>query len=100
MLASALADATPQAVTASGVVTIAAGSETLAPAIESGAEHVLAALRTLFDGPQRVAVSVAGQAKRGRLTAENVLADRTAMLRKNAPLLDAAIEALDLRLVD
>ncbi len=100
VLASALADATPQAVTASGVVTIAAGSETLAPAIESGAEHVLAALRTLFDGPQRVAVSVAGQAKRGRLTAENVLADRTAMLRKNAPLLDAAIEALDLRLVD
>jgi len=100
VLASALADATPQAVTASGVITIAAGSETLAPAIESGAEHVLAALRTLFDGPQRVAVSVAGQAKRGRLTAENVLADRTAMLRKNAPLLDAAIEALDLRLVD
>ena len=100
VLASALADATPQAVTASGVVTIAAGSETLAPAIESGAEHVLAALRTLFDGPQRVSVSVAGQAKRGRLTAENVLADRTAMLRKNAPLLDAAIEALDLRLVD
>ena len=100
VLASALADATPQAVTASGVITIAAGSETLAPAIESGAEHVLAALRTLFDGPQRVAVSIAGQAKRGRLTAENVLADRTAMLRKNAPLLDAAIEALDLRLVD
>lgn len=100
VLASALADATPQAVTASGVVTIAAGSETLAPAIESGAEHVLAALRKLFDGPQRVAVSVAGQAKRGRLTAENVLADRTAMLRKSAPLLDAAIEALDLRLVE
>ncbi len=100
VLASALADATPQAVTASGVVTIAAGSETLAPAIENGAEHVLTALRTLFDGPQRVAVSVAGQAKRGRLTSENVLADRTAMLRKNAPLLDAAIEALDLRLVD
>ena len=100
VLASALADATPQAVTASGVVTIAAGSETLAPAIENGAEHVLAALQTLFDGPQRVAVSVAGQAKRGRLTAENVLADRTAMLRKSAPLLDAAIEALDLRLVE
>jgi DNA polymerase-3 subunit gamma/tau len=100
ILASALAEATPQAVTAGGVVTIAAGSDTLAPAIENGADHVLAALKTLFDGPQRVAVTIAGQAKRGRLTAENVMADRTLQLRKNSPLLDAAIEALDLRLVE
>jgi DNA polymerase-3 subunit gamma/tau len=102
MIASALAEATPSAVTASGIVTIGVASDALSEAIGNGSEAILAALRTVFDGVERVAVQmVAGaQAAPRRLTAEDVIADRVAMLRKRDPLLDAAIEGLDLRLID
>ena len=39
-------------------------------------------------------------ASRPRLTAENVIADRVATLRKRDPQLNAAIDALDLRLIE
>jgi hypothetical protein len=35
-----------------------------------------------------------------RLTAEDVIANRVVMLRKRDPVLDAAIDALDLRLLE
>jgi DNA polymerase III subunit gamma/tau len=103
MVASALNEATPTAVTASGVVTIAVTSDALADALQSGSEVILAALRSLFDGVEKIAVQGAaeGQASgRSRLTAENVIADRVATLRKRDPLLNAAIDALDLRLIE
>jgi DNA polymerase-3 subunit gamma/tau len=103
MVASALNEATPNAVTAGGIVTIGVSSDALAEAIQSGADAVLAALRVVFDGVEKVAVksmSDAQAAVRPRLTAENVIADRVATLRKRDPQLNAAIEALDLRLIE
>src|SRR6185312_3785720 len=103
IVASALNEATPSAVTAGGVVTIGVASDALADALLSGSDTILAALRTIFDGVEKVAVkavSDAPGAARPRLTAENVIADRVATLRKRDPLLHAAIDALDLRLIE
>ncbi len=103
VVASALNEATPTAVTAGGVVTISVTSDALAEALQSGSESILAALRGIFDGVEKVAVKgmTEGQsAARPRLTAENVIADRVATLRKRDPQLNAAIDALDLRLIE
>ncbi|MFM8602530.1 MAG: DNA polymerase III subunit gamma/tau [Gemmatimonadota bacterium] len=103
MLSSTLAHATPSAVTASGTVTLTVTSEAHAELISGGAATVLAAIRGRFDGVQAVAVRVeAPEADRAprRLNEGAVKADRMAMLRKQSPLLDAAVEALDLELLD
>jgi DNA polymerase-3 subunit gamma/tau len=103
VVASALNEATPAAVTAAGVVTIGVASDALAEALQNGSESILAALRTIFDGVARLVVSAVADgpaAARPRLTAENVIADRVATLRKRDPLLNAAIDALDLRLIE
>lgn len=103
MLSSTLAHATPSAVTASGTVTLTVTSEAHAELISGGTATVLAAIRQRFDGVQTVAVRVeAPEADRAprRLNEGAVKADRMAMLRKQSPLLDAAVEALDLELLD
>jgi DNA polymerase-3 subunit gamma/tau len=103
IVASALNEATPNAVTSGGVVTIGVTSDALADALQSGSDSILAALRGIFDGVEKVAVKamVDGPvAARPRLTAENVIADRVATLRKRDPMLNAAIDALDLRLIE
>ncbi len=103
MVASALNEATPSAVTAGGLVTIGVTSDALADALQNGSEAILAALQSIFDGVDKIAVKAMteGQgAARPRLTAENVIADRVATLRKRDPLLNAAIDALDLRLIE
>ncbi len=103
MVASALNEATPSAVTAGGLVTIGVTSDALADALQNGSEAILTALRSIFDGVEKIAVKAIteGQgAARPRLTAENVIADRVATLRKRDPLLNAAIDALDLRLIE
>jgi hypothetical protein len=103
MVASALNEATPSAVTAGGLVTIGVTSDALADALQSGSEEILTALRGIFDGVEQIAVkSMADgtQAARPRLTAENVIADRVSTLRKRDPQLNAAIDALDLRLIE
>jgi hypothetical protein len=63
---------------------------------------VVTALRSIFDGVERVAVKFVADpaAAPRRLTAENVLAERVERLRKRDPLLGAAIDALDLRLIE
>jgi hypothetical protein len=103
MVASALNEATPSAVTSGGLVTIGVTSDALAEALQSGSETILSALRGIFDGVEKVAIKAMtdGQTSaRPRLTAENVIADRVATLRKRDPLLNAAIDALDLRLIE
>ena len=107
LVASSLAEATPASV-ANGIVTVHVASDALQSAIESGADAILAAIQTMFSGVQRVATSrpepvatparSAGVAK--RMTEGDVIASRVAMLRKGAPLLDAAFDTLDLRLVE
>jgi len=64
---------------------------------------VLAAVRHRFPEARGLAVTLVeaeeGRAPR-RLSEEAVKADRMAMLRKQSPLLDAAVDALDLELLD
>ena len=98
-LASILDQATPQAVSGSGTVTLAVDTEPHADAIAQGAEYVLAALRTRFTGIQKVAVSAQRTGPQERLTEAAVLERRVAQMRKRDPVLDAAIDALDLRLL-
>lgn len=98
-LASMLDHATPQAVSGNGTVTLAVDTEVHGDAITQAAEHVLAALRTRFSGVERIAVKAQQSAPMERLTEESVLQRRVAQLRKRDPVLDAAIDALDLRLL-
>ena len=105
MLASALQHALPVSVTASGDITIEldASHEYLAPAVESGRSDVLAALRQRFtdartvrlrQDPERAAVAPA------RVTDEMVRNDRLNALRRRDPILGAAIDALDLDVIE
>ena len=59
-------------------------------------------LRDWFPGVQRLVVRAAGGAAAPptRLTDEMVRAERLAALRRKDPVLDAAIDALDLDLAD
>jgi DNA polymerase-3 subunit gamma/tau len=105
MLASALEHALPSAVTASGDITIEldATHEYLAPAVESGRADIIAALRQRFpdvrsvrlrQDPERAAVAPA------RVTDEMVRNERLNALRKRDPILGAAIDTLDLDVVE
>jgi DNA polymerase III subunit gamma/tau len=105
MLATALSHATPAAVNASGVVTIELDepNDIYAHAIHTGRVEILAALREWFAGVERVELrrdDKTPAAPPKRLTDEMVRAERVAALRKRDPLLDAAIEALDLDVAD
>jgi hypothetical protein len=105
MLATALSHATPAAVTASGVVTIELDepNDIYTHAIGTGRAEILVAMRERFAGIERVDLrrdeKAAAPAPK-RLTDEMVRAERVAALRKRDPLLDAAIEALDLDVAD
>ncbi len=105
MLATALSHALPAAVNAAGVVTIEPDepNDIYIHAINSSRPEIVAMLRERFAGVERVEVrrddqSVATPPK--RLTDEMVRAERVAALRRRDPLLDAAIEALDLDVAD
>ncbi len=100
VISSALAEGTPLAVTGAGVITVGVTSDAIASAIESNGEIILKAVRSIFDGATKVAVKMTGDARAARLTSEDVIANRVAMLRKRDPVLDAAVDLLDLRLLD
>jgi len=71
-------------------------------ALEAAKADVVSALRESFAGVQRVIVRAAegGGAPPARLTDEMVRSERLTTLRKKDPVLDAAIDALDLDLAD
>lgn len=99
-LASMLDHATPHAVSGTGAVTLAVDTVGHGETIEKGAEFILQALRTCFTGVERLVIKTeASTAPAARLTEEGVLAQRAEQLRKRDPVLGAAIDALDLRLL-
>jgi DNA polymerase-3 subunit gamma/tau len=103
LLSSTLAHATPTAVTAGGSVTLTVESESHAEIIAGGEAVILGAMRRRFDGVQKLivrTVTPAGDRVPRRLNETAVRADRMATLRKQSPLLDAAVEALDLELME
>ena len=106
MLATALGETTPVAVSASGAVTIQldAADEIKSQALESGKADILAAIQALFTGAERVNIRANATARPAaapqRITDESVRADRVTALRRKDPILGAAVDALDLDLVE
>jgi DNA polymerase-3 subunit gamma/tau len=107
-LAAALEHALPSAVTGRGDITLeldATGSIYQQPIADS-ASDVLSAIGTLFTGASRLRTLApehpleSDAAPPRRLTEEGVRAERLAMLRKRDPVLDLAVDVLDLELVD
>ena len=103
LLATVLVHSLPVGVSASGVVTLQVEDEAAEQAVTSGSAEIAAALRALFSGVGRV------QARRNasapaptsrRLTHESIQAERIVVMRKKDPVLGAAIDALDLELLD
>jgi DNA polymerase-3 subunit gamma/tau len=105
MLASALEHASPVAVTANGVLTIELdeSNDIFAHAITTGRPEIATALAEWFSGVERIELrrdEDAAAAPPKRLTDEMVRAERIASLKKRDPILRAAIDALDLDVVD
>jgi hypothetical protein len=104
MLASALEHASPVGVTANGIVTIALdeSNDIFAHAITSSRAEIVSVLREWFANVERVDLrrDEAAASPPKRLTDEMVRAERIASLKKRDPVLRAAIEALDLDVVD
>jgi DNA polymerase-3 subunit gamma/tau len=102
--ATALEHAVPAVVNAHGDVTLALdeANPIYAQALEAVKSELVAALRRWFPGVQRLAVRAPEGASSppARLTDEMVRSERIAVLRRKDPVLDAAIDALDLDLAD
>jgi DNA polymerase-3 subunit gamma/tau len=102
--ATALEHAPPAAVNARGDVTLALdeANAIYERAIETALADVAAQLRRWFPGVQRLLVRApdGAAAPPPRLTDEMVRAERMTTLRRKDPVLDAAIDALDLDLVE
>ena len=108
MLVSALEHALPVAVSGQGAITVQLeqSNEIFEKAIESGAADVLSAVTAIFDGAMKLIVrrveqpAVASTETPRRLTEDQARRERAQMLRKKDPALDAAIEELDLELLE
>jgi hypothetical protein len=106
IVAAAIQSLLPVGVTSSGVVTVQLEepNDTFAQALEAARDDVLAAVRTLYAGATRVTLlRPDGGAPPGapqRLTAESVKEERVATLRRRDPVLDTAVDVLDLDLVE
>jgi DNA polymerase-3 subunit gamma/tau len=105
-LATALQHVMPTAASVAGLVTLELDepNEFYERAFEAGRGDVLAALQSRFPGVTRVALAAArsadGAAPPRRMTSESIRAERVAGMRKRDPVLGAAMEALDLELMD
>jgi DNA polymerase-3 subunit gamma/tau len=102
--ATALEHSAPTAVNARGDVTLALdeANPIYEQAIEAVKADIVSALRQWFPGVQRLVVRTPEgvTAPPARLTDEMVRSERIAVLRRKDPVLDAAIDALDLDLAD
>jgi DNA polymerase III subunit gamma/tau len=106
ILAAALQQSAPElGVDATSVtVRLAERNEILLRAIETGRSDVLTAVQSEWPAVVRVDVALPGGGVASgppkRLTAEAVKAEQVASLRRRDPVLGAAIDALDLELLD
>ena len=102
--ATALEHAAPAAVNASGDVTLALdeANPIYEQSLEAVKTELVSALRRWFPGVRRLVVRApeGAAAPPPRLTDEMVRSERIAVLRRKDPVLDAAIDALDLDLAD
>jgi hypothetical protein len=107
VLAAALDHALPVGASSRGEITLeieSTGAMYQQP-IAASASDVLAAVGAFFTGATRLQVRVAESSSRAadapvRLTEEGVRSERLALLRRRDPVLDLAVEALDLAILD
>ena len=104
LLAPVLEQAVPSAISASGMLTIRADDTASADGLDMGKTELLAVIKTLFPAIERITIAAPeGRATSGpprRVTEEEIRKQRMASLRKQDPVLGAAIDALDLELLD
>ena len=104
LLAPFLEQAVPSAISASGALTVRTDDIGSAEALETGKADMLAVVKTLFPAVDRILIARPdGPAAAGaprRVTEDEIRAQRIASLRKSDPVLGAAIDALDLELLD
>ena len=104
LLAPFLEQAVPSAISASGALTVRTDDAAAAEALETGKADMLAVVTTIFPAIDRIVIAKPeGATTPGaprRVTEEEIRAQRIASLRKRDPVLGAAIDALDLELLD
>ena len=105
LIATALEHATPSVVTARGDITVALdeANDFYAKAIQNGGADIVAILREWFSPVERVQLEGAPRQPATppkRLTDEDVKTQKLEALKKRDPILNAAIEALDLEVID
>jgi DNA polymerase III subunit gamma/tau len=104
LLAPFLEQAVPSAISAAGVLTVRADDEASADALEMAKADMLGVVKSLFPAVERVVIArPSGPTASGtprRVTEEEIREQRIASLRKRDPVLGAAIDALDLELLD
>ena len=104
LLAPFLEQAVPSAISASGMLTVRADDSASADGLDMGKAELLAVMKTFFPAVERITVvAPEGRAASGaprRVTEEEIRKQRMASLRKQDPVLGAAIDALDLELLD
>ncbi len=104
MLAAMLSRVQPTAVTASGLLTLECDDPGDYPVVSDGLAQVTEALRQVLPAISRVQVKPppdgVPDAPRERLTTEGVKQERVRSLSKQDPVLGAAVDALDLELME
>ena len=104
LLAPVLEQAVPSAISASGMLTIRADDAASADGLDMGKTELLAVIKSIFPAIERITIAAPeGRATAGpprRVTEEEIRKQRMASLRKQDPVLGAAIDALDLELLD
>jgi DNA polymerase III subunit gamma/tau len=103
MLAALLGRVQPVAVTAAGLLTLECDDPGDYPVLTDGLPQVTEALRDVMPAITRVQVRPPADgvpASRARLTTEAVKQERVSLLSKQDPVLGAAVQALDLELLE
>jgi DNA polymerase-3 subunit gamma/tau len=104
LLAPFLEQASPSAISSTGSLTVQAEDEAAADALEMAKTDMLAVVQGIFPAIERVIIArPSGTSTTGsprRVTEEEIREQRMTLLRKRDPVLGAAIDALDLELLD
>ncbi len=103
-VATLLEQALPTAASSSGVLTLQVETTVVGEGLDARKAEVLDVLKSRLRGLQRVAVKVAEKGESpgnpSRMTVEAVRSGTVVSLRRRDPVLDAAIDLLDLELLD
>ena len=102
VLAPFLETAIPSAMTAAGVLTVRAEDAPSAEALELAKGDLVAIVKNVFPSVERIVITrpEGTSAAPRRVTEDEMRAQRMASLRKRDPVLGAAIDALDLELLE